>query len=565
MLDTIVRPQRLLAAKALHDKTHRFNNIYYFICRRDWIEEALKQVLDNKGSGTVGIDGQTVANLRKQEERTQLINEIHRGLKSKQYHPIPVRRAYIPKRDRRKRPLGIPTIKDRVVQCLLKMLLEPIYESDFLDCSSGFRPMRRTMDCIASCYVNINSLHKYYWVVEGDIEGCFDHIHHKKLLQILRKRINDRHVLTLINNFLKAGIMEGTLFRHTVEGVPQGAIFSPLLANAYLHEMDRWWYENYHRSEYRRRLRRKMGLGNSILIRYADDFILLCNGNKDSAERMKARLRTFLDEELHLNLSMEKTTITHVREGFNFLGFHVRHRQRSGTMRLNVIPTVANQMRLMDKIRSITATYTLTHNDYDKVLAINAILRGWSGYYKHVSSSYTFGKLDAWMQRRILRWLSKKHRIGIRRTVRNFIRRQTSTLKNVGIRFGQDKILWLYRMSKQQHITKYRRCKVTNPFISATSQVLPIREGEIDAPIREQQWTGCNHDSEWRDVRFDILQRDKYRCRNLECGSTQGLDVHHIVPKKHRPNLMLERTNLLTLCKRCHVALHEGELRIDWL
>lgn len=242
MLDSITIPQRLLAAKAWHDKTHRFDNIYYFICRQDWIEEALNQVLNNKGSGTAGIDGQTLADLDKPESKTELIQAIRAELKSKTYAPMPARRAYIPKSNGQNRPLGIPTIKDRVVQCLLKMLLEPIYESDFLTCSSGFRPMRRTMDCIANCYRNITRLHRYYWVIEGDIEGCFDHIHHQKLIQILRRCIADKHIIQLIDKFLNAGIMEGALFKHTPEGIPQGGIFSPLLANVYLNELDRWWF-----------------------------------------------------------------------------------------------------------------------------------------------------------------------------------------------------------------------------------------------------------------------------------------------------------------------------------
>ena len=324
MLDSITIPQRLLAAKAWHDKTHQFDNVYYFICRQDWIEEALNQVLDNKGSITAGIDSQTIANLSKPEDQSQLIQTIRAELKSKTYTPMPARRAYIPKSNGKLRPLGIPTIKDRVVQCLLKMLLEPIYESDFATCSSGFRPMRRTMDCIAQCYRNINEQKNYYWVIEGDIEGCFDHIHHKKLVQTIRRRIADKHVLELIDRFLNAGIMEKVLFKRTSEGVPQGGIFSPLLANIYLNELDQWWITNYHLTQHKRYKRRLNGLGNYILIRYADDFIVLCNGTRQSAELMNNQLQTFLTSELNLTLSSEKTLITHVEDGFTFLGFHIQ-------------------------------------------------------------------------------------------------------------------------------------------------------------------------------------------------------------------------------------------------
>jgi len=572
LLDTIVRPQRLLAAKAWHDKTHRFNNIYYFICRRDWIEEALKQVLDNKGSGTAGIDGQTVANLRKQEERTQLINEIHRDLKSKQYHPTPVRRAYIPKRDRRKRPLGIPTIKDRVAQCLLKMLLEPIYESDFFDCSSGFRTMRRTMDCIASCYTNINSLHKYYWVIEGDIEGCFDHIHHKRLLQILRKRISDKHVINLISKFLNAGIMEGTLFKYSPEGVPQGGIFSPLLANVYLNELDRWWYQNYFQTASRRYRRRKMGLGNYILVRYADDFVMLCNGSKQSTEDMKLQLQSFLKQELRLKLSMEKTKVTHVQDGFDFLGFSIKHQRRkseNGRLVLLVKPSHRNIGRLKDKIRLMTAHQATLDNDYNKILAINSILRGWSEYYKHVSSSRVFRTLDYWVERRLVGWLSDKHKLGVRQAVHRFQKSQCEQgrkRRNIGIRYAEDKILWLYKMS-DQHITKYRRRRFGNPFFSATNRdgegVPPI--ADTDMPLPEQRWNGNTKAYQWRDVRDAILERDAYLCANPSCRSAVNLDIHHVSPRTRRPDLTLDASNLITLCENCHYAMHAGKLRLKTL
>jgi RNA-directed DNA polymerase len=286
------------------------------------------------------------------------------------------------------------------------MLLEPICESDFLDCSSGFRPMRRTMDCIASCYLNINSLHKYYWVIEGDIEGCFDHIHHKKLLQTLRKRISDRHVVNLIDGFLSAGIMERTLFKHSSEGVPQGGICSPLLANLYLNEMDRWWHDNYFQTDYRRYRRRKNGLGNYVLVRYTDDFIMLCNGNRKSAEEMRMLLQSFLKDELHLNLSKEKTKITHVQGGFDFLGFHIRQRHKARNegdgkkLFLLVKPSRRNVARLMHKIKLMTAHSASLDNDYNKILAINATLRGWAEYYKHVSSARIFRTLDYWTGRK---------------------------------------------------------------------------------------------------------------------------------------------------------------------
>lgn len=552
MLGTITRPQSLLAAKALHDKTHRFNNIYYFICRQDWIEEALSQVLNNRGSGTAGIDGQTIADLKEPEQRTALVNQIRTELKSRDYKPTPVRRAYIPKSNGEYRPLGIPTLKDRVVQCLLKMLLEPIYESDFAYCSSGFRPMRRTMDCIAQCYRNINDQKRYYWVIEGDIEGCFDHIHHRKLIQVIGKRIADRHVLELVDRFLNAGIMENTLFKHTTEGVPQGGIFSPLLANIYLNELDQWWIASYHLTQDRRHKRRLKGLGNYILVRYADDFIILCNGTKQSAIQMKDELQTFLASELSLTLSSEKTLITHVDDGFNFLGFHIQtYAQQNQQRTLLVRPTSRNIQRLRDKIKEMTTRRTHLDSDALKIHAVNAILRGWSEYYKHVSSSKAFYKLDFWVARRVMWWLAKKHKLGIFKAVRQYNLGQGDR-NNVGIQVEDNKTIWLFKMA-DQHIVQYRQTAFDNPYISS-GRITPIPNR--DAPVIEEAWSGSSTASEWKDAKLAALRRDNFRCTNPNCGGTQNLDVHHIIPRAQRSDLALDLDNLVTLCKKCHILQH---------
>jgi RNA-directed DNA polymerase len=491
--------------------------------------------------------------LQKPENKSELVRQIREELKTKQYAPSPVRRAYIPKKNGTKRPLGIPTIKDRVVQCLLKMLLEPIYESDFLDCSSGFRPLRRTMDCISACFSNINPLHGYYWVVEGDIEGCFDHIHHRNLMQILGKRVVDIHILELVNRFLRAGIMEGTLFKHSLEGVPQGGIVSPLLANIYLHELDRWWYDNYHLTEHERYKRRKKWLGNYILVRYADDFIVLCNGDRNSAEHMKEQLRAFLKQHLSLTLSQQKTSVTHVQDGFDFLGFHVQlhKRERDNGDTLIVTPTRKNVGRFRSKIRQMTSARTRLDSDSLKILAIDAVLRGWSEYYKHVSSEQTFRKLDSWMFRRIIGWLGRKHRCGAREVYSKYVFHQ-GTRRNIGIRVAEDKILWLSKMGDRR-VTNYRRLKRDNPYLTnSIPTILPP-----DIPEMRSYLNGSGSTSEWLDIRLTRLQLDQYQC--TKCNSQANLDVHHIIPRAQRPDLALKLDNLITLCEKCHIAEHRTD------
>jgi len=184
-MSDIIKTQRSFAKKAMHNSGHRFDHLYRIICQEEWIRTAVNLVLTNKGARTAGIDGETKQTYASEQAKEILIQEIREELVQRRFQPSPVRRVYIPKANGKMRPLGIATIKDRAVQMLLKMILEPIWESDFLNCSNGFRPGRRTMDCIALLDSYINNRSKYYWVIEGDIKGAFDHIHHEILGRLL--------------------------------------------------------------------------------------------------------------------------------------------------------------------------------------------------------------------------------------------------------------------------------------------------------------------------------------------------------------------------------------------
>src|ERR671923_993621 len=237
-MSDIIKTQRSLATKAMHQPAHRFDHLYRLLCQREWITTALRGVLANTGARTPGIDGITKSHLSSEEAKSTLIQEIGQELRDRSFRPSPVRRIYIPKSNGKQRPLGISTLKDRVVQMLLKMVLEPIWESDFLNCSNGFRPGRRTMNCIALLDSYLNERNKYFWVIEGDIRGAFDNVCQEILLDLLAERVADHRLLELIEGFLKAGLMQGKLFHRTDTGVPQGAICSPLMANVYLHQLD---------------------------------------------------------------------------------------------------------------------------------------------------------------------------------------------------------------------------------------------------------------------------------------------------------------------------------------
>lgn len=321
-MSDIIKTQRSLARKATHNQTHQFEDLYRLMCREEWIRTALNQVLSNQGARTAGIDGVTKKALVSTTARDAFVLELQEELRQKRFRPVPVRRVYIPKAKDNLRPLGIPTLKDRVVQMLLKMVLEPIWESDFLNCSNGFRPGRRTMDCIARLDSYINNRNKYYWVVEGDIKGAFDSIHHKILLKLLAQRIADRRILNLVDRFLKAGVMEGSLFKSPEVGTPQGGICSPLLANIYLHQIALFWWNKYgnlnRKEKERRRIRQQ---GNCALIRYADDWLLLTNGSKAEAYRLRDEIQTFLTEELKLELSALEDARYPRKRRFQFPGF----------------------------------------------------------------------------------------------------------------------------------------------------------------------------------------------------------------------------------------------------
>lgn len=544
-MSDIIKTQHSLAIKAKHNPDHQFDHLYRLICREEWIRTAIKAVLSNQGSRTAGVDGMTKKTLATETAQAELVREIQAELKSKQFRPMPVRRVYIPKANGKQRPLGIPTLKDRTVQMLLKMVLEPIYESDFLNCSNGFRPQRRTQDCIALLDSYINRRNKYYWVIEGDIKAAFDSIHHQILLKLMAKRIADQRLLKVIERFLKAGIMENCLVKRTDIGTPQGGICSPLLANIYLHQLDIYWWNKYgnlnRQEKERRRLRHQ---GNCALIRYADDFLLLTNGSKAEAMRLKNEFKTFLEEELKLELSQEKTQITHVNEGFDFLGFHVQ-REVSAHDRPKVLVTPAqeNQKKLKLKIKEMTKRKQFQDSPLLKISALNAVLRGWINYYRHSNVKGIAKDLDFWVNQRLFTWLAKRHKLPPRRIIEMYKLRENGRRYNLGIRNGE-KYLFLYRLSDLP-ITKYRSRSPENPYIQGEwSMGMTL----TDFPLPEQVWVGNAENSQWRELKETIIAERGAKCEI--CGSTEKLDLHHIKARKCRGKDVVE--NLQLLCRKCH-------------
>jgi len=466
----IARIQTSFARKAVHQPEHRFCDLYSLLCSRTWIEAALDRVLSNQGSRTAGVDGVTVRKFQSPDYRTAFIEETQRLLREKRYRPLPCRRVYIPKASGKRRPLGIPTLRDRVVQMELKMLLEPIYESDFLNCSFGFRPGRRTMDAVGRLWNCIQPQSKFYWIIEGDISGCFDNISHHKLMGLLKHRIGDRDILDLVWTFLKAGVMEEGAVSRTETGTPQGGIFSPLLANIYLHELDRFWWEQYGKlTPWQKERRRRDGEGNVRLLRYADDFVLLWNGTKQGAHALKERFAAFLQDELHLELSAEKTLVTHADEGFDFLGFHARRFSDYGKPVLIIRPSRKSVQRFKEVVRAMTDRTTLSWNAESLVTHLNLYLRAWGSYFRYCNFTRTAGTLDRFVWDRVFYWLCKKHQSRPRRIWVQYMTR-VGGRQALAVPRKEGGLLTVARLgdNRRQYYPKRRR--IPHPYLVDDSQ-----------------------------------------------------------------------------------------------
>nr|WP_272509206.1 group II intron reverse transcriptase/maturase [Salinibacter ruber] len=532
-------------ARWSQDQSFEADDIFNIVYDGAFLFEAWLSVEANLGSETAGVDGLTAEDYRKQGLKENLFSLSDR-LESGTYEPDPVRRTYIPKGPDEVRPLGIPTIEDRIVQESLRMILEPIYETDFSDDSFGFRPNRSCHDAIKRANSELNPATGRYkrWILDLDIKGYFDNVDHTELMWTLQDRITDPEVLDLIYGTLKAGVKENGQVQVTGKGTPQGGIVSPLLANVYLNELDQWikgWTEG-----------PKGGLEDWTYVRYADDFMILTNGDKETAEAMKGRVEEFLDEELNLKLSQKKSSIRHAEDGLSFLGYDMIADSTSGACKM-FVPQEAKEY-IRDRIKEATDGGTDV-SVRRKIRSLNSVVRGWANYYKYCTdAAKVFSDVGHLLWHRMTHWLAEKHECSRSQLVQRKLDSKSPIRINKISLFDPNGMSTIRTENPQRH---------GHPYLSEDGEGNPepqwkkrYREGHPGPDpclANEEDRPGSEDQSQWARV------RDENTCQSTGCDTSgrKSTVVHHI---RHRRSEDDDRIgNLVTLCRRCHRKVHHTD------
>lgn len=582
-------------SKKNHDEV--FTRLYRYLLRPDIYYVAYQHLYSNKGAGTKGVTDDTADGFSE-----IYIENIIDALKNEMYQPKPVRRTYIKKSNGKMRPLGLPVFTDKLIQEAIRMILEAIYEPIFSDYSHGFRPAR-------SCHTALAQIKKEFtgarWFIEGDIKGCFDNINHAVLVEIINQKIKDARFLKLIRSFLKAGYMEDWKYHETYSGCPQGGIISPILANIYLNELDRHIMKikkefdvatkARYTPEYtklvglRQRLHNKIKNSNGIereklieeyktataqmlklpakqcddkkikYVRYADDFLIAVNGNRQDCEKIKQELTEFISTTLKMELSQEKTLITHSNTPARFLGYDVRVRRdqqikpkgkfktRSMNNKVELsIPFkdkiekflfsngIVKQRSDNGKLEPIHRPQLLNRTDLEIVTIYNAELRGICNYYGLASNFNKLIYFNYLMEYSCLKTLAGKHRSKVSK-IRAMYKDGT----------GKWAIPYETKTGiKKMYFANYADCK-----------------GKKFTDIVPQTAKNYSHDVTTLESRLKAKI-----CEVCGCTENDRYEIHHVNKVKNLKGksewekiMIAKRRKTIVVCHKCHMAIHHGE------
>jgi len=499
--------------------------------------------------------------LRDPARRAEFIEDLREKLRGN-YKPSPVLRKYIPKASGGLRPIGIPTIRDRIVQMTLKMMLEPIFEADFLPNSNGFRPERSTLECVLPIYRYGDTTRGYDWVIEGDIKGCFDNINHEILMNAVRRRIAGRKIPWLIWRFLKAHVVERGRRTKVEKGTPQGGVLSPLLANIYLNRFDQHWFRKWGRLTANQRWQRtQKGLTNCVLFRYADDFILIAKGSRNEVGSIVRDARQYFSKHLKLELTEEKTRAVPLEQGFEFLGFKIQRARMGHFSCVRVRPTQRNVVRLVTKLNQMLGKRANADDPAIKITELNRVLRGWANYYKAVNAKHQFLFGDYVADRLYQSWYARKKGKTVKQTL-------TETKQNGRIAHTREtNRVELFKMSSLQSMNTlmnshaiFRYRHIENPYLMGDHVTCIEEDSQPIDDVRDVHPIAHQYDETYLINRVRAFERDGWCCTTKGCGERVGLIAHHIEPvpvgKDFDPEWVHRVENLQTRCTQCHQKVY---------
>lgn len=598
-----------LRSKACNNN-YQYQRLYRNLYNPEFYLTAYQKIQAKQGNMTAGTDGKTVDGMGMKR-----INALIAKLKDFSYQPSPARRTYIPKANGKKRPLGIPSFDDKLVQEVVRMILESIYEPTFSNTSHGFRPKR-------SCHTALQYVQKNFtgvkWFVEGDIKGCFDHVDHHVLVNILRRRIQDEHFIGLVWKFLKAGYMEDWTYHNTYSGTPQGSIISPILANIYLNELDEfmaryaqtfrqgdrrrinpaykkpldkrrgkqeWLKRNEHKispeqkaavnaeineiNQYLRTIPYVDPMDNGykrlVYVRYADDFLIGVIGSKEDAKQVKANVGQFIQEQLHLELSQEKTLVTHGTDFARFLSFQITasteqnstrtkagYMKRSYTGRIKLYVPKDKWLKRLLSYGALKIHYDKDNgnkevwepvcrsglrnlDDLEILNQYNAEIRGLYNYYRIAHNATVLNNFLYVMKYSMYKTFAGKYRTSMRKIIRKYTKDKDFVITYQGKSGEKSVIFYNQGMRRDTHVN------ATDPDIIGRAK----ENRNYTSLIQRLQGCQC----EW-------------------CGAIGvEIEIHHVKKLKDlsgraewERHMIARRRKTMALCHNCHVKLHAGKL-----